>query len=241
MLFKDSKFEEMDELTKMIEPFENEDSEVINKIPAKIDATEYIISDIVNCNSSSPYLDDIESLFKVIYPEIRMGHNIVDKFFKYEIECAEEELTVNAKTQEINGKIFIVKKKEAFEDKEVQQQIKDDMANIFRKSRDYMYADKDAINEMAVMFGLVYEDLRGKKATPRKKVIAFGKCLIERFDACEYKIRSLRLSQRINRMIRDYFRGHGNKENILFNLTQIAVMVNSGLPIYSLDEMKEIV
>ncbi len=240
-LFKDTTFEEMDEISQMIEPFESKINVELSQFPDEYELEADFFLALIQYNRHRLTYSVTEDLRKIVERKAaslglnllastsRTNYRFVDEFFKIEFE---EGSTYNAKTNILTGGVKISKKKIAYEDRDLETIMKNMIPEMFRNSfHRKSDINKPRINEIIDLFN-VKDGLADKKSYGKlNKLIKHYTNLIEDRSL---NIKDVELFKRFVEWNIKYIKD-GNLP-ALSNITKIKIMMRKGLPIYSLKE-----
>lgn len=240
-LFKDTTFEEMDEISQMIEPFESKINVELSQFPDEYELEADFFLALIQYNRHRLTYSVTEDLRKIVERKAsslglnllsntcRTNYRFVDEFFKIEFE---EGSTYNAKTNVLTGGVKISKKKIAYEDKDLETIMKNQVSEIFRNSfHRKSDINKPRLNELIDLFN-VKDGLADKKSFG--KLNKLTKHYLNLIEDRSLNIKDVELFKRFIEWNVKYIRD-GNLP-ALSNITKIKIMMRKGLPIYSLKE-----
>jgi len=238
-LFKDKVYEELDDISQMIEPFEFAVNNELSLMPDKIKINASFFESIVFSNSGREkcYIDTrkvIEYNTKWLNLHILSKHANADYDFSnnfFTIEMSEN-THYNAETKELIGEIYLIKKKVAYEDKEIEKMLINYMRSTFNCHLGGPSSiNKSNINEICDLFNL-------KEALQDRKSYGKVKKLFNKYEQLindrELNIRDVELFKRFIDWNVKYIK-HGNLP-AMSNITKVKIMMRNGLPIYSIKE-----
>lgn len=242
-MFKDKVYEEMDEISRMFEPFQFSLNDELAQLPDRI---EVLPEQVLNSDGySSGITTTTTTIVKNLAREMNLLQ-IIDKmrllqnneFFKFEVETdlAEGEyVTLDGTTMKLSHKIFVVKNKIAFDEQELEKMRKEyilgSIRRNFERSRD---VNKPRFNEIADIYGA--EIVKSERSF-RGKVSEFANHIERLIDDKTLDIRDMDLCHKFVKWI-VYYVKNGNLA-ALNNLTRIKIITHEKRPIYSIEE-KEI-
>lgn len=240
-MFKDKVYEEMDDVSKMFEPFQFALNDELALLPDKI---EVLPQDMLTEDGIFNYGTNVSSIVKKTARELGLQH-IIDKmrllsekdFFKFEVEGEEGALiTLDAPTMTMSHKIYVIKDKIAFDEQELEamrkRYILGNLKSNFDRSRD---VNKPRFNEIADIYGA--EEVKSERSY-HGKVFKFCQHMEKLIDEKTLDIRDMDLCHKFVKWI-VYYVKNGNLA-ALNNLTRIKIITHEKRPIYSIEE-KEIV
>lgn len=238
-LFKDKVYEELDDISQLVEPFEYAINNEISQMPEEINLDVEFFTNLVNANSGRENF--YESMRKIVERKAsklglknlsehaRTNHNFIKEFFELQIDG---ELTFNAITKELTGEAKVLKKKVAYEDKEIEQMLINYMESEF-SNRLYRPSSisKSRLNEICDLFNAT-EALKDRSA--RGKVLALFNKYKDLISDRQLNIRDVELFKRfVDWNIKYVINGSLPS---MSNITKVKIMMRNELPIYSIKE-----
>lgn len=233
-MFKDKFYEEMDDISKMIEPYQYSVNEDLSRFPDQVEITP----------------EDLETPWGLTTKDVLRRHaktlglsSLVDKsydmandFFEFRIlnEFDEEieETTLNFKDGILSDKIFMVKKRVAYEDADVEKIAKQAIIDgLSFSSWLYRELNPGRFNEIADLFN---DGDTKKQRSIRKKSYSFRNHMSKLIDSKKIDIRDIDLCSRFASWILLYIKD-GNLA-ALNNVTRLKIMMHQNKPIYSMEE-----
>ena len=236
-MFADKVYEDMDEISKLVEPIESGINNDLSQFPDEIEIT----AEMMLAQYDNRYGWNSLSLNQMVQTkalELKLdelsAHNDAAKFFKFEVRELEEgkEATINFETGIMSHQLFLVKFNIGFSEQELEEQAKNKLTRTIRQGLwSSKIVNKSRLNEIADLFGAteVLSD-RAYKGKVRK----FCKHLINLVDDRKLDIRDLALSEKFSNWVVLYVRD-GNLA-ALNNITRIKIMMHENRPIYSIEE-----
>lgn len=243
--FKDEVYENMDDISKMIEPFEFQLNNELAQFPDEFELTPIEMESIIAWSGGwgEGYYESLDTLIKnrasklnleSIRKEInsnRNAHQMFDLVVEPDIEGVN--LTYDLVTRQIEGgKIFIRKKIIALEDSAIESKMASHLHNKF--SEYFIYAstvNKKRLNEIADMFG-------AKKAREErswhKKVYELRKHFAAMIIDKKLPIKDFELYTRFVIWVINYIKD--GSLPAMANIAKLKIMLRNGLPIYSMKE-----
>ena len=239
-LFRDKAYEELDDISQIVEPYQYGVNNDLALFPEEIILdSNFIKNELEKEGSNRSYLNF--SLASIVISlisdlnlnnlrnEIRYSYRVVDMFFDLQVS---DGATFNASTNELIGEIKIVKKKLAYEDKEIQALM---MTYLKNKFSDMSYKpsriSKSRLNEICDLFNST-EALQDRSASGKLSYL-FDKYK-ELISNRSLNIRDVDLFKRF--VDWNYMYIVNGSLPAMSNITKIKIMMRSGLPIYSLKE-----
>ena len=239
-LFKDKTFEEMDEISQMIEPFESQINVELSQFPDEFILDAEFFTCLIDHNRNRLNYSITEDLRKIVERKAstlglkllantaRTNSNFMTEFFDFEVE---ENCKYNAKTNELIGEIKVIKKKIAYEDKDIETHMKDHLRSAFNDFYRPGEVNKPRVNEILDLFN-VKGGLSEKKAL--SKVRMLSKHYQALIDDRSLNIRDVELFKRFVLWNIKYIKN--GSLPALSNITKVKIMMRKGLPIYSIKE-----
>lgn len=244
-LFKDKVYESLDDISQMVEPYQWDLNEQLGQMPDEIIIDERLIRDAIDtgyiCLYTSDILQDkanelgLESVAIAISEKSLLIYEFYDMVSEY-IDDGITEKNSMSYDPVINkitgGHIKLVKKKMAFEDRDIEDRMINDLENsLLRSFCTVSSVNKSRINEIADLFGakdVISE--RKARLKVRKLINRYKNLIRER----ELNIRDFKLMERFVRWNILYIKD--GKLPALSNITKVKIMMRSKLPIYSIVE-----
>lgn len=238
--FKDEVYENMDDISKLIEPFEIRLNNELAKFPDEIEITPRDLSkNVGNYYSESGCLslndivrDHSYSLGLLdIYSECSNSDFIIKLFvFEHELEEGSSNISFDFVNQKIiGGKIFLRKKAVALEDNDIELKMNKIISNMIYKFPKTV--DKGRFNAVAEVFG-AKEARKATKSSDkiRNLIIHYRQMLTNK----QLPIKDFNLFERFIDWNVKYIKD--GSLPAFANLTRLKIMLRSGLPIYSMKE-----
>lgn len=239
-MFKDKKYESMDDASKLFEPFEFKLNDELAKLPDRIELTPEVFLEHPNLwgNGFNMSCHDVvvEKARSLSLGSIWRHIPLLSKnnFFKFEVENLNknDKVELHATNGTLSHKVYVVKNKIAFDEhflenhRKEQFNIKIDRA--FSRNR---YMNKKRFNEIADIYGA--NEVKHERAF-RRKLSLFIKHITNMMDDKTLDIRDWELCEKFNDWIIRYVKD-GNLA-CLNNLTRIKIMTHEKRPIYSIEE-----
>lgn len=230
-IFKDKVYEELDDISKLIEPYQCKLNEELSNFPDRVE----IDPKDLHSSWGTSTNDIVRNIARSL--ELRnlaeSSWNLDRRFFEFEIFDFDGQPTnsicYNFATNEIDGKIFLVKKVFCIEDDGVMDIIVKKLDNSL--SRWGKWANSKRINEIADLFGnLNISKLR----SANKKMRALREHMLNLVKSKKIDIRDAELADRFGKWIIAYI--NDGKLPALANITTLKIMTHQNKPIYSIDE-----
>lgn len=237
-MFKDKVYEDMDDISKLVEPYQLKLNEELSQFPDEVEITPDLIISLgsnwgwygISSHSIISNLADKLQLYELSSKAYETGRD----FFEFKIADIEDGdyPTLDFINNTISHKIFLVKKKIAYEDEELERMVKRAIINPIRnRLSSNRTVNKPRLNEIADLFG-------AKKAMSerayRLKVQELCKHLEDLVDQKKLDIRDIELCKKLGEWITMYVID-GNLP-ALNNLTRLKIMTHQNRPIYSIEE-----
>jgi len=239
-MFKDKVYDDMDDVSKMFEPFQYNLNDELAKFPDRVEIKPI---DLMSYDNWSGYGTDLPGEIRRIAKSLDLNQIIEHTsllnshgFFKFEVETDEEDdqadIWVDAGDMTMSHKIFLVKDKIAFDEKQLEAMRKDytlgQLRREFNSNRDM---DKARFNEIADIYGAI---LVKPERSYHGKLKMFCKHLEHMIDEKVLDIRDMELVHKFVMWIAYYVK-QGNLA-ALNNLTRIKIITHEKRPIYSIEE-----
>lgn len=235
-MFVDKFYEELDDISKMIEPLNYAANDIVAKIPEKIDVTK-----LISCGHDYNRQNDIKRLlhrFMDEHEDLRQFKDIssdraVIDLFKFDIEYNSDfikEIFIDGYTGEVSGgKIFIVKKSNMVDDDTIERMIRDKFAGAAHHwSSRPLSATRVA--EVCGIYGVNTGSIRSANKKYKILINHINNMLREK----KLNIKDVGLSEKLGKWILLYVRD-GNL-GALQNLTKVKIMTHADRAIYSIEE-----
>lgn len=237
-MFKDKVYEEMDDVSKMFEPFQFNLNDELAQFPDKMEVdSKHLMSN----DYWGSYGTDLPAVIsdkagKLKLTEIIKNMDLLTShdFFAFEVEDLEDggKITFDAGTMTLSHKLFLVKKKIAFDEQELEAMRKNmtinNLKRAFNRSRD---VNKPRLNEVADIYNA--GDVKSERSY-RGKVTKFCEHLDKIIEDKTLDIRDMDLCMNFAKWIILYVKT-GNLA-ALNNLTRIKIITHEKRPIYSIEE-----
>ena len=235
--FKDSVFDNLDDISQLVEPFQSKFNDEIYKLPDQVDIDyNFLISRFkVNRWGSIDSIDLKEILSSAVNVE-EINWRLIDRelenFYKLEIGTDnDKEVTLDLENETLSGPVTLVKTKNGYTDEELYDGVVRYLKDQFRsKLRRASNLHKSHINEIAEIFDI--EGVNKYRGLVDKRT-ALLNGLVEQFEERKINIRNYELGKRFTNWLVAYI-VNGNAAAIK-NITLFKVMMLNGKPIYSLD------
>lgn len=233
-MFKDKVYEEMDDISKMIEPYQYSLNEDLSKFPDEVQITAEHLDSPYGLSVRDVVRSEAEKLGLIEL--INRSFEVSSEFFEFKIvdEIGDhvDETDLDIKTGYIRDKIFMFKKKIAYEDSDIEKMIKSSLLSsldsYYSRSSDLNIS---RINEIADLFNAT--NVKQNRSS-RKKMYSLKSELGRLVESKKLDIRDVGLAQRLGKWIILYIRD-GNLA-ALNNVTRLKIMTHQNKPIYSMEE-----
>jgi len=239
-MFKDKVYEELDDISRLIEPFQSDINEELSLFPDEIEITkEMLINSSSNWGWESIRISTIISAIaiKLNLNKINIeSYSLSRDFFKIEVRDFEDgdSVTLNLETNELSHKIFIVKTNFGYEDNDLEKMAKSNIIHTIKsRLNNNRRVNKSRLNELADLYGA--HEVRSDRGY-RGKVNKFCKHLDALINDKKLEIKDLELCKRFGQWVVQYV-SEGNLP-ALNNITRIKIMMHENRPIYSIEERK---
>ena len=237
-MFTDKVYEEMDDISKLVEPIESEVNNELSQMPDEIEITPSILLSQYDprygWNSLSVRAMIQEKALELKLTHLVEEYGLCEKFYKFEVRDLEEgeDVIINFETDYVSHKIFLVKYNLGYTEQELEEQIKN---KITRQIRGQLWSNrvvnKPRLNELADLFGAeAVKTDRSYKGKVRKFCQHLGTLVDDR----KLDIKDITLCSKFGKWIILYVRD-GNLA-ALNNITRIKIMMHENRPIYSIEE-----
>lgn len=242
-MFQDKVYEDMDDISKLVEPIESTVNAALSYMPDEVEVTKEHIQRLhnerwgwhsLNLNS---FVDMVIKENDIQISTSLWGH--AEKFFRFEVRSLDNELleeaeqvSINMETGIMSHRLFLVKHTVGYDDQTLESMAKANLTKSIkydlRSNRD---VNKSRLNELADLFGA--QDVRSDRAY-RGKIKKFCQHIDDLVDNKKLDIRDLGLCEKFSTWVVFYVRD-GNLA-ALNNITRIKIMMHENRPIYSIQE-----
>lgn len=239
-MFRDKTYEELDDISKLVEPYKCKLNEQLAEFPNEFEITEDMIMSAWDDYwgwSSISINKLISDKFKELELEdLTQSHTFFDvrQFFEIQVKDKAEgdNVMIDVKNNKLSHKLHIVKFKLAYEDTELEKIGTDAIIQTIKNSlNSAKVVNKVRLNELADLYGA---DAVKRNRSFNGKVRFFCKHLISLIEDNKLEIRDIELCKKFGEWIVMYVRD-GNLP-ALNNLTRIKIMMHEDRPIYSIEE-----
>jgi len=238
-MFTDSVYQNMDEISQLVEPFQCKFNAELAKLPEEIQITYEILEKHARFHSGSYGISSfpVDSIIVLTCREVGANYEILKdrRYIDYNEDLykiwIEQDATIDFEKKTLAGDIKLIKAKEALTDEELYSKVINNLdGTLYSTMYKASNVSKANVNEIAEIF-----DIEGvnKVKSIRDKKNTLIKGLLSQFEDRKINIRDLELGFRFADWIKAYL-CRGNLAAIK-NLTLFKVMMLNGLPIYSLD------
>lgn len=232
-MFKDKVYEEMDEISKLIEPYQYSINEEMSKFPDEIEVKIELLDTLWGVS-----VRDIlrhEALLLDLKELANKSYDIANEFFEFKIVNDENEEVESTRLNFRDGvlldRVLMIKKKIGYEDNDLEKIVKNSFASSFDVYTNYSSYSASRINEIADLFN-AYEAM--KERSVRRKFSKLRTHFSNLFDSKKLDIRDVGLASRLGKWLVLYAKD-GNLA-ALNNITRLKIMTHQNKPIYSMEE-----
>lgn len=233
-MFKDKIYEEMDDISKLIEPYQFSVNEELASFPdsfevdaSQIDSRYVSLRSIITSKARELGLSSIIDCAYDIERNSFFKMKLLDEFNE-----PTEYINFNFKTGTLYGKIVVYKDKIGFEDEHIHTMCQNNASSYIRHMG-WRNADSSRINEVADLLGMT-EVLKEK--SKRIKMHVMCSEIQDIIKTKKIDIRDANLASRFGKWIMMYI-AHGSLPS-LANLAKIKIMSHQNRPIYSMQEQE---
>ena len=243
--FKDEVYENMDDISKMIEPFEFQLNNELSVFPDEIELTSKDMESIIVYSSgwSEGFHESLDTLIKNQASKLNLetlrkeiaSNRSAHSMFEIIVDLDEEGCRLSYDFERrliIGGKIFIRKKIVALEDSAIEVKM---VNHIYYKFNEYFTSantvNKKRLNEIAEMFGA--KKAREERAW-NKKVNALRTHFSAMITDKKLPIKDFELFTRFIIWNINYIKD--GSLPAMANVAKMKIMLRNGLPIYSMKE-----
>ena len=232
-VFDDHKLEQLDWMTQMTETIESDLNGLLAKLPDRVLLT---ARDIIKSGNTS-YMslsvrDVVRQRAKTADPTFLLSWEEETILFEcFEFQCIGE-TEIDLRTETLTGEIMLVKTVPTIADEALQRLMGRRGVEAIGRSRDYMNASAERLNEILDMLGGCEEALKSRSI--KNKVNRIRSRLDQIFKTNEWRIRDMKLADKVGLWINGYVRT-GNLAD-LTNFCKLKVMTHTNMPIYSVKE-----
>ena len=242
-LFKDKTYEQMDEVSQMIEPFEFQLNVQLSEFPDEFALEAECFDTLVNYNARrfgyyNAIYDDLRKIVERKASELgltllaetaRVNRKFLEQFFDFSVS---EGAWYDAETNQLHGEVLVKKIKIAYDDKDIDQIMREYIVNTFNNAF-YTAGDvsKERTNEILDLFN-IKDGLSDRKALG--KIHSLKIHYVQLIDDRALIIKDIELFKRFIDWNVKYIK-NGNLP-AFSNITKVKIMMRKGLPIYSINE-----
>jgi hypothetical protein len=231
-MFKDRVYEEMDDISKLVEPYQYSLNEALAQFPDQIELTTEELSSPWGINCMEIFRSHVN---KLELNHLLKSHRPGDDFFQFKIidEFGEyvDTADLNFRDSTLSNKIVMVKSKIGYEDFDVEKIAKQAIIEGLQVYNSYRMLNASRLNEIADLFN---DNATKKERSVRRKMPMFRKHMGDLIDSKKLDIRDVGLCTRFASWIIAYVQ-HGNLA-ALNNITRLKIMTHQNRPIYSIEE-----
>lgn len=233
-LFGDQQYEELDWLTKAIEPISDEFNAKLAAIPQTVtvdyNTIAHCMSSVWTQSASLVYI--LAKTFDISTEEAK----VIQDYFEVDVT---ENTKISLKEKAMIGSITLIKKSDSLSEKDLKKRMSEVVRNkLIEKSAqltiNFRLNKKDIVNRMNEVLDVLdsKDGLRARSA--QSKIYCLRQSLETAIAEDKFKIRDVQLAEKIVAYGYDYIiNGDLSK---LTNLCRIKVMMHSGKPIYKFEE-----
>jgi len=243
--FKDSIFENLDDISQMVEPFQCQLNDELNKLPDRINidfqTALYHFSNKTRYGSFGNL--DVRQVLQHHMKDASVNWAVLNNdklqsFFSFMVGNGEknQECYLDIDNKQLTNSLALIKHKAGYDDDELYKllidALKDEWYYAMKQPGDISKAN---INEIADVFDI--DGVQQERALKPKRDILI-KALIEQFNDRKINIRNYELGIRFGKWITAYV--CQNHMGAIKNLTLFKVMMLNGRPIYSIDNEEKL-
>jgi hypothetical protein len=242
-IFQDKVFDEMDEITQMIEPFESKINVELAQFPDEFLLEEEFFETFLSYNSrrlgyNGKIYEDLRKIVErkatslnlnFLAETARLNRDFMEQFFKLEVS---EDTIYDAETNKLYGEIKIIKVKIGYEDRDLEAIMENYLSTEFsRVFRSPGAINNGRTNEILELFN-VKDGMAERKSM--YKIRFLRNKYIDIIKDRSLNIRDIELFKRFVKWNILYI-ANGSLP-ALSNITKIKIMMRRGQPIYSINE-----
>ena len=237
-MFKDKTYEQLDDLSKLVEPFEYSVNDELVKFPDRLQITaDMLQSHMVAFGNLRLTVDQLVSnkaLELGLNSIYRQSSSLMKEFFVLEAEDPDADIFYDFENNTLSSPIYLVKVKQAYDDMELEKMaLKILSYDLVANLRYVKSFSKARLNEIADLYGST--EVKSKKSKSGK-LATFSKHMEYLVSERKLNIRDISLCRKLMGWIVKYV-VDGNLP-ALNNLTKVKIMMHNNLPIYSIEEVK---
>lgn len=233
-IFDDKQYDEMDWLSKAIEPTISSLNDALSKLPEETDFSPPQIMRLAKTGYNLGV--DLDSVVLTLCQKHGVGLTSWDDDFKKIVRCFDMELIGPDITLDLEnnicegGTLRLTKIKSMFEENELQKEMGSKGISNMRRM-DFNKVEIARANEIGELLG---NDIIRQKRSSRQKVQVILEVLAKGFAENTWNIKNVELSDKVCLWIQTYLET-GNLA-ALTNFCKFKVMTHAGDPIYSMEE-----
>jgi hypothetical protein len=237
-MFKDKVYDDLDDISKLVEPYQYKLNEEIVQFPDEIEVTPEMILKCYDrswgwsgINTDGIVTSKAEELGLM---ELRKDYDTKNTFFEIQVKDKEddEEITIDFETGKMSHRIFVVKVKDIYDDADLAKKARHNIVGTIKNELwNARRVNKPRLNELADLYGA--EEVK-KDRSYKGKVRKFCNHLEGLMDDLKLDIRDIELSKKFGEWIVSYVKD-GNLA-ALNNVTRIKIITHKNRPIYSIEE-----
>lgn len=244
-MFNDKVYDELDDISKLVEPYNSEFNNIISQYPDEIEIHPSVFKGAFSGGWGFSSVR-VETILDVVAKNLNLPKltrassydSRVDNFFEFEIKDLEEyeTPTFNFETDHMSHTIILKKVKLGLDDQELSKLAKNNILNaISGNLHNNRSVNKPRLNEIAELFGA--QEAKSDRSY-RGKVKKLCKRLEQLIDDQKLDIRDIELCKKFGQWVVKYVKD-GNLP-ALNNVTRIKIMMHKNRPIYSIEERKTV-
>lgn len=236
-ILDDKRYEELDWVSKAIEPLEHKLSGILVTLPNEVDIDYNMLTAVLG---ESYYLQmDVSSILRYLQKQYKTGRTSyeedkkLDACFKLEVEPG---TSVDFDNKVLVGSIRLTKTKFSFEDSDLKNLMGMSGLQYYTSNINRHNTNVARITEVMDVLGVNKdEEDFYKTRSGNRKTIMLANRLNRLMRENEWNIRNMDIADKVPQWIVDYV----NDGNLAAwaNLCKLKVMTHKGLPIYSVDEV----
>lgn len=233
-MFKDKVYEEMDDISKLIEPYQYSVNEELSMFPDKIEidgsyffSSSLHVRDVLYKKCEELNLKNLKNSIFDLYQKDFFTFQMLD-----DDANSTDDVSFNFSTGEISGKIFLLKNKIGFEDDDVQKIAAEKITNAIQRIS-WRNASSSRLNEIADLFNA--ESVK-KERSPRRKIHALSYAIKNLINSKKIDIRDVSLIEKFGKWVILY--AEDGSLPSLANMAKLKIMSHQNKPIYSIQEQE---
>lgn len=242
--FRDEVYEQMDDISKLIEPFEFKVNNELALFPDEVEIDEKVFYSLIVYSNHREYTwTSLSSIVRSIAEENKLSsivsetfsdYNFANKMFKFKqvLDEGSEEIRFDLKARQmLGGKLFLVKRKTAFEDEDIKSKQVELIADISRGFHAKSMVNKKRVNELADLFGA--KDVKSERAS-FAKLRRLKNHYVSMIQNNTLQIKDMELFKRFLQWNIKYIKD--GSLPAMQNIATLRIMTRNGAPIYSMKE-----